>query len=196
MKLSIHAVREWWRLPPFFFVFDVESVGLHGEPFAVGWVCVDVATGREVDLGILVSPVAEAAERTATLAAFQIVTDVEWVTAHVLPAIADIPTVSAFAMRRAFWYAWKHWELQGAMLAADVPWPCEARFLMECMRYTTWATPQAGPYPLIDVASVRLAKGFDPIATVGRLESEEPAHNPLSDARQSARLLLEALRGR
>jgi hypothetical protein len=195
MKLSIHAVREWWRLPPFFFVFDVESVGLHGEPFAVGWVVVDVATGREVSEGIFVSPVADAAERTAKLSTTSILTDTEWVEAHVLPAIADVQPIGDVDMRKMFWCAWKHWEAQGAMLAADVPWPCEARFLMECMRYT-WAQAQSGPYPLIDVASVRLAKGFDPIATVGRLESEEPPHNPLTDARQSARLLLEALRER
>jgi hypothetical protein len=39
-----------------------------------------------------------------------------------------------------------------------------------------------------------LALGRDPLATNERLPDELPAHNPLCDARQSARLLIEALR--
>jgi hypothetical protein len=51
-----------------------------------------------------------------------------------------------------------------------------------------------GPYPLVDVASVRLAAGLDPLGAYDRTAGELPVHNPLADARQSARLLLEALK--
>ena len=39
-----------------------------------------------------------------------------------------------------------------------------------------------------------LCAGMDPMATYDRLPAELPRHDPLADARQSARLLVEALR--
>jgi hypothetical protein len=80
------------------------------------------------------------------------------------------------------------------MLAADCAWPVEARFLAACVDDQPEQRAWEGPYPLIDIASVRLAAGLDPLATVERLPSEMPAHDPLADARQSARLLIEALK--
>jgi hypothetical protein len=74
-----------------------------------------------------------------------------------------------------------------------VPWPVEAHFLSECVADRPQEREWQGPYPLLDVASVRLAAGLDPLATVDRLPSELPAHDPLADSRQSARLLVEAL---
>jgi hypothetical protein len=38
-----------------------------------------------------------------------------------------------------------------------------------------------------------LSAGMNPLATYDRTPSELPRHNPLADARQSARLLSEAL---
>ena len=110
----------------------------------------------------------------------------------------NVPLFSAFANDLGWmagmtgagspWFeAFKRWK-KGAVLVADHPFPVETRFLDGLTRHGV-----AMPYPLIDVASVRLAAGFDPIGTEPRLRNEEPAHNPLADARQSARLLLEAL---
>jgi hypothetical protein len=74
---------------------------------------------------------------------------------------------------------------------ADCPYPVEANF------FTTMLKEQAdewgGPYPFIDVASVRFAAGLAPLETCERLPTELPAHDPLADARQSARLFFEAL---
>ena len=47
--------------------------------------------------------------------------------------------------------------------------------------------------PLYDLASVLLARGEDPLRRSARLTEELPAHHPLHDARQSARLFLDAL---
>jgi hypothetical protein len=44
-----------------FFVFDVESAGLHGEGFAVGFVVVD-REGNKRDEGLFVAPVNSAVE--------------------------------------------------------------------------------------------------------------------------------------
>jgi hypothetical protein len=178
--------------PSLFMVFDVESVGLHGEGFAVGWVV--VGGGKELESGRLACPAA---------AAYGTRSGREWVAtnAPTMPNTHALPN----DVRDAFWAAWLRWKGRGAVLAADCPWPVEARFLAACVEEARdpmtsgTETPEGerdwqGPYPLIDVASVRLAVGLDPLGTAGRLPNELPAHDPLADARQSARLLVEALR--
>jgi hypothetical protein len=187
MRLPDHA-------PPLFMVFDVESIGLHGEGFAVGYVIVDSETGREEDAGLFHCSPDRADGRPAGR---------DWIEANV-PDLADCcpgnphhnlpdPRTAPRHVRDLFWWAWERWKANGAILAADCPWPVEARFLLACVADDPIAREWQGPYPLIDVASVRLAAGFDPLATVDRLPDELPAHNPLADARQSARLLIEAL---
>lgn len=176
---------------PLFMVFDCESVGLHGETFAVGWTVVEHG-GRELASGAAACEPALCQGTRAGLA---------WVEANVRVRLThDGP----FQLRETFWRDWLRWKAEGVALAADVPWPVEARFLARCVddarRQTRGGFVEEqgrrdweGPYPLIDVASVRLAAGFDPLADVERLPGELPAHDPLADARQSARLLLEAL---
>ncbi len=99
-------------------------------------------------------------------------------------------------VRAAFWRRWICWKEQGAVLAADCAWPVEARFLMACVEDSLLEREWQGPYPLIDIGSVLLAKELDPVATFSRLPDEVPIHNPLKDAIQSARILLTALNGR
>lgn len=172
--------------PPFYMVFDVESIGLHGEGFAVGWVVVD-AMGTEHASGLAACHPASANGTPGNR---------EWVRKNipVLPETNRTP----YGVRLAFWNQWEAWKAKGAVLVADCAWPVEARFLAACvddaeqegLPLRDWD----GPYPLHDLASVLLAVGKDPLATYERLPSEMPAHHPLNDARQSARLLVEALR--
>lgn len=171
--------------PRSYFVFDVESVGLHGEGFAVGWQLMSI-DGTILGRGsVWCDP---SAARPESLEA------IEWVNAHV-PELLERDRVATPAdVRRVFWERWRvARDGYEATMAADVPWPVEARFLIDCIREQP-ARADEGPYPLIDIASVRLARGLDPLAIEPRLEHELPAHNPLCDARQSARLLHEALR--
>lgn len=174
-----------------FMVFDVESVGLHGEGFSVGYVVIDA--GQEVDSGYY---------RCHPKHAAGLKDDCDWVMANVVPVMdADVScrfwdgigSYSPRQVRDAFWERWMSWKGNGAVLAADVPWPVEARFLSDCIRDDPRRRRALGPYPLIDVASVRLAAGLDPLATLPREEGENPPHHPLADARQSARLLLDAI---
>lgn len=168
-----------------FAVFDVESLGLHGEGFAVGGVVVD-DTGRQAG-GELYAACRPRRARGGTDGR-------EWLLKN-LPDLAwthEYP----FDVRHAFWSWWELNKRIGARLAADVPWPVETRFLNACIDDADGSGPPRdwdGPYPLIDVASVRLAAGLDPLAIEPRLEGELPIHDPLADARQSARLLVEAL---
>jgi hypothetical protein len=179
-------------IPELFMIFDVESIGLHGEGFAVGYVVVD-RTGREEDAGLFHCDPDHATGRPAGRA---------WVAANVPDlagprgrAIGNRPghRTAPRHVRDLFWAAWDGWKANGAALAADCPWPVEARFLIACIDDDPIAREWRGPYPLIDVASVRLAAGLDPLGTADRLPDELPAHDPLRDARQSARLLIEAL---
>lgn len=177
--------------PPYFFVLDVESIGLHGDGFAAGWCVVDRG-GHEHTSGIAWTMPDHGAGRYD---------DFRWVQQHVVPALLqdDVPCAVRWTrlrclrdVRRAVWSTWREWQARGAWMAADVPWPVEARFMAACVDHDE-ADRGLMPYPMVDVASVRLAAGLDPLDTSPRLEGETPAHNPLADARQSARLLVDAL---
>lgn len=167
-----------------YMVFDVESVGLHGEGFAVAWVVVDRQGKRVATACYSCAPAAAAGDDAGR----------EWVAENV-----HVPPVglcrSPRHVRDEFWRAWAFakQEPRGATLWADCCWPVEARFLAACVDDDPEARRWDGPYPLHDIATLRLAAGFDPLATVGREADELPAHDPLMDARQSARLLIEAL---
>lgn len=174
-----------------YMVFDVESVGLHGEGFSVGYVVMD--DGQEVEAGYFWTHPDNAAGTRASY---------DWVMENIGPSMEQtagslyanlVPHKGTRDVREAFWQRWMGWKGQGAVLAADCPWPVEARFLIQCIGDDAAAREWSGPYPLIDVASVRLAAGLDPLGTNDRIEREKPAHHPTADARQSARLLLEAL---
>jgi hypothetical protein len=168
-----------------FMVFDVESVGLHGEGFAVGWVVID-HNGSERDSGVAACHPFAAKGTTEGRS---------WVQEHVTPHLTEEWTHgSPQGVRGAFWEAWQRWKEQGAVLVADCCWPVEARFLAACVDDHPNEREWQGPYPLHDVATARLAAGYDPLETCHRLKDEEPAHHPLCDARQSARLYVDALR--
>jgi hypothetical protein len=95
-------------------------------------------------------------------------------------------------VRNGFWRTWLEWKSRGAVLVADCAWPVEARFLAACVDDNLDARTWDGPYPLHELASFMVAAGMDPMTTYDRLP-DEPQHDPLGDARQSARLLVMAL---
>lgn len=169
-------------------IFDVESVGLHGEGFAVGWVVLNDAGQTESQGHVYCDP------RKAVRG---VPGDREWVEDHVVPGleafhiteVVDTP----FQVREAFWKAYQAHKEEGPVeLWADCPWPVEANFLTETIDFKRVERNWQGPYPLLDVGVMLRAAGIDPMATFPRLDHELPVHNALADARQSARLLLEA----
>lgn len=166
--------------PELFMVFDVESIGLHGEGFAVGYVVID-ASGNQVG-GRQFACHPDRANGGPEGRA--------WV-AENCPSFA-FDCASPTAVRRRFWAAWQSWKDQGAVLVADCAWPVEARFLIACVDDQPEQNSWNGPYPLYELASFMVAAGMDPHATYERLP-DEPMHDPLGDAKQSARLLVQAL---
>jgi hypothetical protein len=169
-------------MPPFFMVFDVESIGLHGEGFAVGFVIVDAQQRQPAQYTWFCCPPERATGAEANR---------KWVAENVPPM--EPTHDSPRAVREAFWQEWLRWKAKGAVLVADCCWPVESRFLAACVDDDPHAREWEGPYPLHDLASVLLATGKDPLATNERLPGEMPAHHPLTDAMQSARLLMSAL---
>jgi hypothetical protein len=167
--------------PRTFMVFDVESIGLHGEGFAVGYVVCN-RRGEVLEEATLATDPTRASGEPKNLA---------WVMENIPAMPCDY--FSPYEVREEFWARWMRWKALGAVLVADCCWPVEARFLAACVDDCKPTREWEGPYPLHDLASVLLALGRDPLATNERLPIELPAHHPLNDARQSARLLLEAL---
>ena len=163
-----------------YMVIDVESVGLHGEGFAVGYVVIDDG-GKEYDAGWWATDPVYARGTALGL---------KWVRENVPDMTYEVH--NTYTLRARFWERWQHWKGEGALLAADCAWPVEARFLAACVDDQPSVREWQGPYPLVDVASIRLAAGFDPLGNYPRLP-DEPQHHPLGDAKQSARLLMVAL---
>ena len=164
-----------------FLVFDVESVGLHGEGFAVGYV-VKRGDGEHMADGLFACHIGMAKGTRE---------DREWVEQNVPPLAWNCDTPQE--VRAKFWSVWIEWRAKGALLVADCAWPVEARFLATCVDDHAPFRNWEGPYPLHDLASVLLAHGKDPLENRERLPDELPAHDPVNDAAQSARILLEVL---
>lgn len=164
-----------------FMVFDVESIGLQGEGFAVGIVV--VRADANYAYAARFNCPSENAYGTAKAHA--------WVGEHV--PLLQYTHTSPKGVREAFWKEWQAWRERGAVLVADCAWPVEARFLAACVDDDPANREWYGPYPLYDVSTAMLLRGRDPLATYERLPNELPEHDPLADARQSARLWLECL---
>ncbi len=165
-----------------YFVFDVESIGLHGEGFAVGYVVVD-SVGRELETGLFSCPPATAVGTD---------TDRAWVAQNVPPLALTHSTPAQ--VRAAFWQAWLRWRettlSNGAIyMVADCAWPVEARFLNACVDDAGAAAHWLGPYPLLDVSTLAsvltITSGSAP--ELLRTADMHPPHHPLADARHSAR---------
>lgn len=165
-----------------FMVFDVESIGLHGEGFAVAWVVVN-RNGERLSEGCMACDPAQCAGTDESRL---------WVAENVPTLEVTSPTPQH--LRNAFWLEWRHWADQGYVLAADCAWPVEANFLSACVKMNHKEREWQGPYPLHDLASVMLARDADPLAVTFRMDDELPTHHPLMDARQSARQLVACLK--
>lgn len=166
-----------------FFVFDVESVGLHGEGFAVagGVYLANGSTQWEFSYSC---PIDEAKGDDD---------DRKWVKEHV--PILDLTHRNPIEIRDAFWSDWLKAKAQHPqiVMAVECGWPVEARFLCSTINDDKAGRNWKGPYPLHEIATYMSAAGMNPMGIYHRTSSEVPQHNPLADARLSARLLAEAI---
>lgn len=163
-----------------FFIIDVESVGLHGEGFAVaGGVYLENGSAQwEFSLACPPDHCHGDSEGR------------KWIKENI-PVLTESHR-SPLSMRDDFWDYWMRAKREGSVMAAECLWPVEANFVAACIQddeKRTWN----GPYPFHEIASIMLSAGMDPMTKYDRNPSELPIHNPLADARQSARLLAKAL---
>lgn len=168
--------------PELYMVFDVESIGLHGEGFAVAWTVLN-KHGKIIESESFACSPDEAYGLPESRA---------WVKDHV--SVNNYNCQNPKQVRGEFWKAWKHYRSNEAVLVADCLWPVEARFVCACIDDEPKEREWEGPYPFHELASVLLALGQDPMAKRERKEDELPEHNPSRDSNQSARLLSEALK--
>jgi hypothetical protein len=103
-----------FKLPPYFIVFDVETVGLYGEPFALGVVIVNTATWA-TEVEVLVGCPFQRAGGVPE--------DRAWVEENILPALqAQMGTVrpreveTPDHLRNVLADLWEHWSARGAWL--------------------------------------------------------------------------------
>lgn len=166
-----------------FFVFDVESGGLHGEGFAV-------AGGIYDRQGLALSEFAYHSEIPSCTQE-----DWAWIVANINIRPSSICFETRSLVRQEFWTRWQEAKEAhpGIIMAAECGWPVEARFLIACIEDDREARNWSGPYPLHEIASFMAAAGMDPMATYDRLPNELPSHDPLADSRLSVRLLVQAL---
>lgn len=162
-------------------VWDVESVGLHGEGFAVGWVIVD-------ENGVVLTYDHVACDPGVAKGSDE---DRSWVAMNVDTQGATM-LASPMDVRDHFWAVLQEAKAMGAEVWTDCGWPVEANFLAACVADDPEVRRWQGPYPLFDVANVLYVAGMDPLGTYPRMADELPIHNALNDARQSARMLREA----
>ena len=199
------------------FVFDVESIGLHGVDFAVGYVIFD--KGEEVEAGWWSRGLAD----DRSLGTME---DIAWCYDNI-PDEVRHPSDPAFHRIR-FWDIYmrergvpifRNVARPGVIedgphatsktyFWADCAWPVEARFFAAMIDDARrWPTDQPdegdgvlrpsprnwqGPYPLHEIATLRALVGSllpDPVY----LPDELPIHHPMMDARRSARQLMAYL---
>lgn len=168
----------------FVLVFDVESVGLHGEAYAVAGVVTEVGGSSVNSHPFCFSCPPEAASGTDA--------DRKWIAENVPPIRVTHQTPKE--VRDAFWKLWRGLKAgtTDLAMAAECGVPVESNFLSACIADDFEFRAWEGPYPLHEIASFMAAAGMDPIASYP-YEEGETKHDPLSDARQSARLLNMAL---
>lgn len=164
-----------------YLVIDVESIGLHGEGYAVAGVFVETDGSISKEFCLACPP--DRAEGFANSR--------KWVADNIPPI--TVTAITPESLRQQFWMRWDEAKKEGYLLAAECAWPVEARFLIDCIRDNLLIREWAGPYPLHDIASFMEAAGMDPMEKKDRLPDELPVHDPLADVKQSARLLIEAL---
>lgn len=170
--------------PNYYLVIDVESIGLYGEAFAVAGV---IMSCNKIIEEFLFACNPEVAKGT--------ISNREWITKNVQLSYSDFNCSSTIQLRYLFWN--KFIELKNKypelIICGECIYPVEANFFAQCIKDDEQNREWEGPYPLHDISSMIFMTGVDPLQKVERIENELPEHNPLADARQSARLLMKSI---
>lgn len=181
----------------YIFSLDVECLGLYGPVFSVGVSIIDNSNNGdnhkcEVDNLFLRVDHTELIKNN-TNEYYYNDHDVKWVDENVIPALGPINCNSLLELRNRFWqfYLEAKNKYPNMIVISDCGSPCESGFFRTCIMDDAENRKWNGPYPLHELGTLLLMRGKDPIGTYQRNPNELPKHNPLCDARQSARLWIE-----
>lgn len=160
---------------------DAESDGLYGPFLTVGMLVTDLY-GHEIErayYGI----------KKKNLH----ITDA-WTRQHVLPLMGDYEGCNGEGeLLEKVWVFWMRYE-QWAYAVADVAFPVESRLFECCVRRNEKERKGHGPFPLLDMSSLLLAKGIDPLQERAALLKQPLSggqHNALYDVMVSAAIWRE-----
>lgn len=166
------------------FSFDVESFGLMGAPFAVGW-CVFEYTGDfwdECSSGYAALPF-ESTFLDAPIRTKR--SDEEWVRANVLPHLPAHTHDNRIHWYQAFFDAWE--DAGSPPFLTYNGYPVEARFLEYAFQVCPDRMVPGEPILVLDLAQRLFSKhrkGDDFPPDPG----EMPSHHPTNDARRAGRI--------
>lgn len=185
------------------FSFDIESVGLRGPGFCVGYAVWD--NGVEEASGLLGTEVGYVTglnrwrpSGVATEKPCFTDEDQRWISRNVVPHLPVLGRTDLVEVRAQFWDLWTMYRRRGAVMLVNTPFPVESNFLAACVADDPSRLVIGTPLPIIDLKSLILASG-----KLGETEewwpvlpNEKPEHNPVCDARRAARIFFELRRSR
>lgn len=98
----------------------------------------------------------------------------QWVLDNVIPIMGDYEACTD--ERELLSKTWEVWEKfhKSSYVIADVCYPVEVRLFEKCVYMDLQNRIEVGPFPLIDLSSILLAKGIDPL-----IERTELLHHNL-----------------
>ena len=168
-------------------VLDVESVGLHGEGFAVALTIID-STKTILESSYFGCPDEEAQGSDE---------DRAWIKENVVPYLPEPNCKNPSEVRNLLWCLYTTWKAelkeQGKTftLWADCGFPVETRFIAACIDHDLRDRGWESPYPLQEIATIRTAMGLDPTLSYDLPASEK--HNPITETHYIAVKLVEWL---
>ncbi len=173
-------------------VLDVESVGLYGQGFAVGYVVIKSDDKTILDKDYFACPSDEASGTMENHS---------WIEENVVPFLPAPNCNSPEEVRGRFWERFQGWKNSPDLkrlgedrffLFADCGYPVETNFLNACVRDNEAERQWSGPYPLQEIATIRTVLGLDP--TLSYDLPEDKRHNPLEECLYIAPLLVDWLK--
>jgi hypothetical protein len=181
------------------FIFDVESIGIHGPAWAWASGVFDIRTGNPVqedhafiDIHSWGGVMEDAKGRPWWTGREWNADpeDLKWVLDNCPRLTGEHSCVSdRRELMDRFRTVYERAAAANLPIAAETPWPVEANFLSQFISHRGAKAKWAGPYPLWDITTMTDAAGMDAMKIFHRMANERPEHDPRADIRLSARLL-------
>ena len=143
-----------------FLFIDAETDGLYGSFLTVGLVVTD-------DAGNMIEKAYYGIKKENMM-----ISDV-WTRENVFPVLGDYEACEDEAeLLEKVWAFWMKYR-EEAYAAADVMYPVESRLFMKCVMNNESERKYLGPFPMLDLSSLLMAAGYDPLIDRAELLDED-----------------------